>query len=176
MLYFNYFTNPCQPDKGRISAIIEQPKTVWQIIKEQKVDFTMPIFINPVSELEQSPNGDKGSDKDDDNPNANDAEGIRIDRSTESFDFINERSRIVFARVEFALSGRYALDYSHDTSGEEDEILETAEQCRTEFDGQRPPCRDERFFSLTELIFVIVNGVLEHDENDHVDHASTEKE
>ena len=44
MLYFNYFTNPCQPDKGRISAIIEQPKTVWQIIKEQKVDLTMPIL------------------------------------------------------------------------------------------------------------------------------------
>ena len=44
MLYFNYFTNPCQPDKGRISAIIEQPKTVWQIIKEQKVDMTMPVL------------------------------------------------------------------------------------------------------------------------------------
>ena len=44
MLYFNYFTNPCQPDKGRIGAIIEQPKTVWQIIKEQKVDLTMPIL------------------------------------------------------------------------------------------------------------------------------------
>ena len=44
MLYFNYFTNPCQPDKGRISAIIEQPKTIWQIIKEQKVDMTMPIL------------------------------------------------------------------------------------------------------------------------------------
>ena len=44
MLYFNYFTNPCQPDKGRISAIIEQPKTVWQIIKEQKVDLTMPVL------------------------------------------------------------------------------------------------------------------------------------
>ena len=44
MLYFNYFTNPCQLDKGRISCIIEQPKTVWQIIKEQKVDTTMPII------------------------------------------------------------------------------------------------------------------------------------
>ena len=53
MLYFNYFTNPCQPDKGRISAIIEQPKTVWQIIKEQKVDLTMPILclINGVPVL-----------------------------------------------------------------------------------------------------------------------------
>ena len=53
MLYFNYFTNPCQPDKGRISAIIEQPKTVWQIIKEQKVDLTMPIIclINGVPVL-----------------------------------------------------------------------------------------------------------------------------
>ncbi|MEE6207241.1 MAG: hypothetical protein VZR95_04215 [Alphaproteobacteria bacterium] len=29
---------------GRISTIIEQPKTVWQIIKEQKVDLTMPII------------------------------------------------------------------------------------------------------------------------------------
>lgn len=44
MLYFNYFTNPCQLDKGRISCVIEQPKTVWQIIKEQKVDTTMPII------------------------------------------------------------------------------------------------------------------------------------
>ena len=44
MLYFNYFTNPCQQVLGRISAIIEQPKTVWQIIKEQKVDLTMPII------------------------------------------------------------------------------------------------------------------------------------
>ncbi|MBR1756802.1 MAG: phage tail protein [Alphaproteobacteria bacterium] len=44
MLYFNYFTNPCQPDKGRISCIFEQPKTVWQIIREQKVDLTMPIL------------------------------------------------------------------------------------------------------------------------------------
>lgn len=44
MLYFNYFTNPCQPDKGRISAVIQQPKTIWQIIKEQKVDLTTPIL------------------------------------------------------------------------------------------------------------------------------------
>ena len=44
MLYFNYFTNPCQPDKGRISAVIQQPKTVWQLVKEQKVDLTMPIL------------------------------------------------------------------------------------------------------------------------------------
>lgn len=44
MLYFNYFTNPCQPDKGRISALIQQPKTVWQLVKEQKVDLTMPIL------------------------------------------------------------------------------------------------------------------------------------
>lgn len=44
MLYFNYFTNPCKPDKGRISALIQQPKTVWQLVKEQKVDLTMPIL------------------------------------------------------------------------------------------------------------------------------------
>ena len=44
MIYFNYFTNPCQPDKGRISCVFEQSKTVWQIIKEQKVDTTMPIL------------------------------------------------------------------------------------------------------------------------------------
>lgn len=44
MLYFNYFTNPCQPDKGRISSVIQQPKTVWQLVKEQKVDLTMPIL------------------------------------------------------------------------------------------------------------------------------------
>ena len=56
MLYFNYFTNPCQPDKGRISAILEQPKTVWQIIREQKVDMTMPVLclINGVPVLRKN--------------------------------------------------------------------------------------------------------------------------
>ncbi len=56
MLYFNYFTNPCQQVLGRISAIIEQPKTVWQIIKEQKVDLTMPIIclINGVPVLRKN--------------------------------------------------------------------------------------------------------------------------
>lgn len=44
MIYFNYFTNPCQPDKERISRVLNQPQTVWQIIKEQKVDMTMPVL------------------------------------------------------------------------------------------------------------------------------------
>lgn len=56
MLYFNYFTNPCQPDKGRISAVIQQPKTVWQLVKEQKVDLTMPILclINGVPVMREN--------------------------------------------------------------------------------------------------------------------------
>lgn len=56
MLYFNYFTNPCQPDKGRISAFIQQPKTVWQLVKEQKVDLTMPILclINGVPVMREN--------------------------------------------------------------------------------------------------------------------------
>lgn len=56
MLYFNYFTNPCQPDKGRISAFIQQPKTVWQLVKEQKVDLTMSILclINGVPVMREN--------------------------------------------------------------------------------------------------------------------------
>lgn len=56
MLYFNYFTNPCQPDKGRISAVVQQPKTVWQLVKEQKVDLTMPILclINGVPVMREN--------------------------------------------------------------------------------------------------------------------------
>lgn len=56
MLYFNYFTNPCQPDKGRISSVIQQPKTVWQLVKEQKVDLTMPILclINGVPVMREN--------------------------------------------------------------------------------------------------------------------------
>lgn len=56
MLYFNYFTNPCQPDKGRISVVIQQPKTVWQLVKEQKVDLTMPILclINGVPVMREN--------------------------------------------------------------------------------------------------------------------------
>lgn len=56
MLCFNYFTNPCQPDKGRISAVIQQPKTVWQLVKEQKVDLTMPILclINGVPVMREN--------------------------------------------------------------------------------------------------------------------------
>ena len=44
MIYLNYITNSCQPDKGRVSRVFKQPKTVWQIIKEQKVDMTMPVL------------------------------------------------------------------------------------------------------------------------------------
>ena len=44
MIYFNYITNPCEPNKGRISCVLKQPKTVWQIVKEQKVDMTMPVL------------------------------------------------------------------------------------------------------------------------------------
>lgn len=53
MIYFNYITNPCEPNKGRISRVFEQTKTVWQIIKEQKVDISRPILclVNGVAVL-----------------------------------------------------------------------------------------------------------------------------
>lgn len=44
MIYLNYITNSCQPYKGRVSRVFKQPQTVWQIIKEQKVDMTMPVL------------------------------------------------------------------------------------------------------------------------------------
>lgn len=44
MIYFSYITNSCEPNKGRISRVFEQTKTVWQIIKEQKVDISMPVL------------------------------------------------------------------------------------------------------------------------------------
>lgn len=53
MIYFNYITNPCEPNKGRISRVCEQSKTIWQIIKEQKVDISRPILclVNGVAVL-----------------------------------------------------------------------------------------------------------------------------
>lgn len=53
MIYFNYITNPCEPNKGRISLAFERPKTIWQIVKEQKVDLTVPVLclVNGVTVL-----------------------------------------------------------------------------------------------------------------------------
>ena len=42
MVYFNYLTNPFNPNKGRISKALSGKQTVWQIVKEQKIDLTRP--------------------------------------------------------------------------------------------------------------------------------------
>ncbi len=42
MVYFNYLTNPFNPNKGRISKVLPRKQTVWQIVKEQKIDLSRP--------------------------------------------------------------------------------------------------------------------------------------
>lgn len=44
MILFNYFTNPCLPDRGRVSRVLKDGKSVWRIIKEQNVDLTVPVL------------------------------------------------------------------------------------------------------------------------------------
>lgn len=53
MVYFNYFTNPFNPSKGRISKALPEKQTIWQIIKSQKVDLSHPTvcFVNGVAKL-----------------------------------------------------------------------------------------------------------------------------
>lgn len=48
MIYFNYITNPCEPNKGRISRTIEGKHSIWDLVKSQKVDLSHPTvcFVN----------------------------------------------------------------------------------------------------------------------------------
>ena len=53
MVYFNYLANPFNPNKGRISKVLSEKQTIWQIIKSQKVDLSHPTvcFVNGVAKL-----------------------------------------------------------------------------------------------------------------------------
>jgi len=53
MIYFSHITNPFQPNKGRIDRVLDEGKTVWQLVEEQKVDLKRPTIcmINGVAVL-----------------------------------------------------------------------------------------------------------------------------
>lgn len=53
MVYFNYLTNPFNPNKGRISKALPGKQSVWQIVKEQKIDLTRPTvcLVDGVAKL-----------------------------------------------------------------------------------------------------------------------------
>lgn len=53
MTYFNYFTNPFNLNKGRISKTLPQNQTIWQIVNTQKIDLSRPVicFVNGVAKL-----------------------------------------------------------------------------------------------------------------------------
>ena len=53
MIYFSHITNPFQPNKGRINRVLDEGKTVWQLVEEQKVDLKRPTIcmINGVAIL-----------------------------------------------------------------------------------------------------------------------------
>lgn len=44
MIYFSHITNPFQPNKGRIDRVLDEGKTVWQLVEEQKVDLKRPTI------------------------------------------------------------------------------------------------------------------------------------
>ena len=44
MVYFNYITNPFQPNKGRICRALKGKMSVWDLIKSQKVDLSRPTI------------------------------------------------------------------------------------------------------------------------------------
>lgn len=44
MIYFNYITNPFQPERERISRVLTGTKNVWQIVCEQKINLNMPTI------------------------------------------------------------------------------------------------------------------------------------
>ena len=44
MIYFSHITNPFQPNKGRIDRALNDGKSVWQIVKEEKIDLTKPTI------------------------------------------------------------------------------------------------------------------------------------
>ena len=44
MVYFNYFTNPFNPNKGRISRVLTNEELTINLIAEQQdVDFSLPV-------------------------------------------------------------------------------------------------------------------------------------
>lgn len=53
MSYFNYFTNPFNLNKGRISKTLSKNQTIWQIVNKQKIDLSRPVvcFVNGVAKL-----------------------------------------------------------------------------------------------------------------------------
>lgn len=53
MTYFNYLTNPFNPNKGRISKTLPKNQTIWQIVNTQKIDLSRPVicFVNGVAKL-----------------------------------------------------------------------------------------------------------------------------
>ena len=53
MTYFNYFTNPFNLNKGRISKTLPKNQTIWQIVNTQKIDLSRPVicFVNGVAKL-----------------------------------------------------------------------------------------------------------------------------
>ena len=53
MIYFNYITNPCEPNKSRISRTIKGKHSIWDLVKSQKVDLSHPTvcFVNGVAKL-----------------------------------------------------------------------------------------------------------------------------
>ena len=44
MIYFNYITNPCEPNKSRISRAIKGKHSIWDLVKSQKVDLSYPTI------------------------------------------------------------------------------------------------------------------------------------
>ncbi len=56
MIYFNYITNPCEPNKGRISRAIKGKQTIWDLVKSQKVDLSRPTvcLVNGVAVLRKN--------------------------------------------------------------------------------------------------------------------------
>lgn len=44
MIYFNYITNPFNPNKGRISRSLKGKMSVWDLIKSQKIDLSRPTI------------------------------------------------------------------------------------------------------------------------------------
>ena len=44
MIYFSHITNPFQPNKGRIDNVLDDGKTVWDMVQEQKVDLSRPTI------------------------------------------------------------------------------------------------------------------------------------
>lgn len=53
MTYFNYFTNPFNLNKGRISKTLPKNQTIWKIVNTQKIDLSRPVicFVNGVAKL-----------------------------------------------------------------------------------------------------------------------------